>query len=350
MKIKLLIDARWIKPNGSDGITRFSREIIKRVNSNDYDVSLLITSKSQLNGLPNFEHIIVNPPKSLKEISLAKRLNKFGFDVVFTPHYIFGGLGRKFLLIRTVHDLIPFRQKNNKAKKMWKLFYSTKQPFKKILFDSEGIITVSNAVKNELTKITSKPIEVVYNAPFNIKGRNVPKDNNLLYIGRYEEYKNVEILIDAINELKKYKLVLAGDCSDSRKKDLLSRSKNKNQINFVGVISDENYKKYLLDSFAVVNGSLDEGFGLPIIEAMSVGCPVICSDTEIFREVAGKAGLFFDPNDSNELVKLVIKLENKKLRSEISKSSIINSSRFDWDKSAEKLQSFLRGLYDKKNR
>ena len=87
--------------------------------------------------------------------------------------------------------------------------------------------------------------------------------------------------------------------------------------------------------------SREEGFGLPVIEAMSAGCPVVCSDIDIFREVGGEAGLYFDPNSSDEIVDIIRQLENAKYRKEIVAKGLLNAKRFSWTKSAIELKLFL---------
>jgi glycosyltransferase involved in cell wall biosynthesis len=342
--MKLLFDARWINNNSPDGITRYSRELIKELADRDINLTLLVSSKTQLEGLPKLESIITNKPASHKELGQAKRLNEYNFDVVFTPHFIFGGKGRKFKLVRTVHDLIPFNQKSKDAKLAWKLFYSNRYFLKSLLNDCEGVVTVSKAVKKELAKITTKNITVVYNAPVKLLSKKLTLKKEIIYIGRYEDYKNVRVLVEAINKLKDYSLVLAGNCEDAQKQKLISISNNSDQLKFLGKISDAEYGKCLSEAAALALPSLEEGFGLPIIEAMSLGCPVVCSDIEIFREVGDNAALYFDPSSPNDLVENIRKLEISNYRKEIIKKSIANAARFSWNKSASELKSFLYAI------
>jgi glycosyltransferase involved in cell wall biosynthesis len=340
--MKLLFDARWINNDTPDGITRYSKELIKSLNKS-IDFKLLISNKDQLRGLPKLDYILTNNPTNPKELGQSRRLNKYKFDIVFSPHFIFGGNGRNFKLIRTVHDLIPFNQKSKDSKLAWKIFYSNTGLLKNLLNNCEGVATVSETVKSHLQPMTKNKIGVVYNAPsFLAKtGVKTRPAKQILYIGRYEEYKNVKVLIKGINSLDEYKLILAGKCSEKTKNDLLGLSKNKNQIEFVGKITDDEYYELLNSSAALTIPSLEEGFGLPIIEAMSIGCPVICSDIEIFREIAGDAGIYFDPSSAEELIAKVKELENKIKRELIVKKSLQNAKKFSWIKSASELKSFL---------
>lgn len=341
--MKILFDARWVKPRSPDGITRYSRELIKELAKlKKLDLWLLISNKNQLVGLPKLPIIKTNSPTSIKEFTQAKKINKYGFNGVYSPHFIFGSMGKNFKLILTVLDLIPFRQKNPNSKLLWKLFYKSPQFLKKILKSTDGVVTISNTVKKEVLKFSIKPITVVYSAPPEVKANKSNQvKKQLIYIGRYEPYKNVETLIKAINQLKFYKLLLVGNIESERKNELLLLAKDKNQIEFFGVITDQRYFRELADSFALVNASKDEGFGLPLVEAMKVGCPVICSNIATFREVADSAALFFGPTDFNKLVENIHKLEKGDFRNKLISLGKKRVTKFSWQKSADKLKSFL---------
>lgn len=341
--MKLLFDARWIKPDSPDGITRYSRELIKQLAKKpDFELSLLITSKNQLEGLPKLKTIVSNSPSSKAELSQAKKLNPKGFDIVYTPHFIFGGKDRRFKLVRTVHDLIPFRDKTGQRKLVWRIFYSSTIFLKRILNASDGIVTVSETVRDEVAKICTLPIEVVYNAPAELRAKTEPqKSKELLYIGRYTPHKNVKTLIAAMDQLPGYKLLLAGNCSDEQKRELLANAKNPERIIFMGIVSDEEYAEMLQKASCLVTASFDEGFGLPLVEAMQAGCPVVCSNIEVFHEVAGDAALYFNPNDSKGLVKQVKKLEQAKTHHQQSQLGIERAKYFSWQSSGNRLQSFL---------
>lgn len=341
--MKLLFDARWIKPDSPDGITRYSRELIKQLAKKaSVDMTLLISDQKQLQGLPKLKTIITNAPNSRAELGQAKRLNSRGFDVVYTPHFIFGGKGRQFKLVRTVHDLIPFRDKSGNRKMVWRIFYSTTIFLKRILNSSDAIVTVSKTVKKEVAELTRLPIEVVYNASTSLNVKNQSGNGKeLIYIGRYTPHKNVETLVAAMNQLPEHTLLLAGKCSEAQKQALLSGAKNPSQIIFMGVVSDEQYGEILQKAKCLVTASLDEGFGLPLIEAMQAGCPVVCSDIGVFHEVAEDAALFFKPLNPNDLVKQIKKLESTKTRKHLSNLGTERAKYFSWQSSGNRLQSFL---------
>ena len=106
-------------------------------------------------------------------------------------------------------------------------------------------------------------------------------------------------------------------------------------------VSDEEYFAVLRSATALVTASLDEGFGIPLVEAMSLGIPVVVSDIPIFREIGGDAALFFDPRSPEALVSSVRKLEGPGQWAARSKESVRQSGRFTWQESARKLLDVL---------
>jgi glycosyltransferase involved in cell wall biosynthesis len=109
-------------------------------------------------------------------------------------------------------------------------------------------------------------------------------------------------------------------------------------------MSESKYLEMLDESFALVTASKDEGFGIPVIEAMSRSIPVVLSDIEIFREVASGAGFFFNPESRSEFVLAVKSLEEIGSWQKASKTSLERARAFDWDESAEKLKLLIQSL------
>jgi glycosyltransferase involved in cell wall biosynthesis len=93
---------------------------------------------------------------------------------------------------------------------------------------------------------------------------------------------------------------------------------------------------------AFIFPSLAEGFGLPVIEAMGCGCPVIASDIPVFREVAGDAALFFDPHDPAALADMMRRSLDSSVRTPLASAGRKRAADFSWDKSA----TILRGVYE----
>jgi glycosyltransferase involved in cell wall biosynthesis len=118
--------------------------------------------------------------------------------------------------------------------------------------------------------------------------------------------------------------------------EILARQVGANLV-FHNGVTDEEYKDLLVNGFALVSASKDEGFGIPLVEAMQLGTPVVVSELEIFNEVAGSAGSFFDPDSPESFSKAVMSLDNQKAWSDKSKLSLNQAKEFDWSKSADAL-------------
>ena len=341
--MKLLFDARYIKKI-MDGFGRYSISLITELNKiNDVEVVLLVNEIDQAKMFPNNRFLFThNKPTSLFELFLAFRLNRYQFDAYFSPVYFFGGFFRKFKVIATVHDFIAYRHTYFEITFKWRIFYSSKWFLKQMLNHCDAVATVSETVKKELVQLTDRPVQVISNSAIDMNIKNCGANKNLLYIGRYERYKNVEVLIQSMDLLKDYTLLLVGHCEEWRKCDLLSKSQSRNRIQFLGKIKDHDYFRILESCFALVMPSTEEGFGLPVIEAMKAGCPVICSNIPVFHEIASQAALFF--NNANDLARQVKHLESPEIRQLFVERALINAQKFSWEKSAKKLVELIYNL------
>jgi glycosyltransferase involved in cell wall biosynthesis len=186
--------------------------------------------------------------------------------------------------------------------------------------------------------LTRRPIGIVYNAPekvSQIQSRSTASTKNLIYIGSFMPYKNVETLIKGAGLAPEFTLHLLSKISDERK-SALQKLAALNAANLVlhNGVTDTEYKDLLLSAFALVSASKDEGFGIPLVEGMQLGTPVVVSDLEIFKEVAASAGTYFDPERPESFEKAIKSLEDKSQWQQKSVLSIQQASEFDWEKSA----------------
>jgi glycosyltransferase involved in cell wall biosynthesis len=195
--------------------------------------------------------------------------------------------------------------------------------------------------------LTRKPITVVHNAPDRVQGvtSSAPESKNLIYIGSFMPYKNVETLVRGVGLLPGYTLHLLSKISSERTNVLEKLAKQvKASVVFHNGVTDDQYRNLLLTAFALVSASKDEGFGIPLVEAMQLGIPVVVSDLDIFNEVAGNAGTFFNPDRPKSFAAAVSQLQDQqhwKVKSEL---SIAQAGMFSWDKSAEALLSQFEEL------
>ena len=355
----LHFDARFIRIGHHDGISRFSAELVKAL-VKKIDVVVLIYDLRQLDALPiGIRYIVVNNPQSPSEFYIASKLNKLGVTHVFSPMQVMGTVGRKYKLVLTLHDLIYYRHRkppqdlNLLVRGIWRMYHLSYQPQRWLLNRADGIATVSETTKKLIAEnhLTKRPVTVIYNAPDksqNGKARKAPNSKKLVYIGSFMPYKNVETLIEAAGSLVDYELHLLSKITRSREQELDSLAKGFGaKVVFHNGVTDQEYVALLDDAFALVTGSRDEGFGIPLVEAMQRGAPVVVSDLEIFHEVAANAGSYFNPNSAAELVLRINALATDSNWAKASSASIVQAARFDWDASADQLLKAFEDLESK---
>jgi len=238
---------------------------------------------------------------------------KFDFALNLTPH------GSIFLSnqLTIVHDLITLHYPE--ISKFQNYYYRIL--LGKLLRRSKCIITISHYTKNEMVnfyKIDPNNIKVIHNGydetlfyPRMEQSAFLKKyelGTFLLAVGPTLAHKNFERLIMAYSEVRKNRismdpLVIVGGFPDYLNKlKLIVKTLNlENDIRFIGYVDNQDLANFYSSAKALIYPSLMEGFGLPVLEAMASGCPVICSNTSSLPEVGGDAVLYFDPTDVHDI-------------------------------------------------
>ena len=324
MKVVLIVTSE------ESGLDKYSQEIAKRL-----DVKK-ITTRRYL---------------SLAEAyKLARYIRGLG-GIVHLPNQHFARyalfLNRPFIV--TVHDLIRccfnFNPKTISQRILLNLDI-------KYIKRASHIIAVSEKTKSDLVKylnIPERKISVIYNGvdhnifkPYNVKLLDQPY---ILCVGSERPRKNLGRLFEAFATLRhdfpELKLVNVGGPGRSKQfrsdtmKKLSSLGITKNVI-FVGYISNLDLACYYSSAALLAYPSLYEGFGLPPLEAMACGCPVVTSNTSSLSEVVGEAGIMVDPYDTYSLVQAMRQvLTDKELRDNMVRAGLEQSKKFSWEKTAE---------------
>ena len=275
-------------------------------------------------------------------------INNINPNIIHTTDYNLILYKKKFPIILTVHDLIheiyhdSYGQKDNY------------RPKKKILEISNHVICVSENTKKDLMKyydIDEKKISVIYHGNsfenYKINKKIEPINHKFfLYIGSRKRYKNFFKVIEAFRKSEKiyneYKLFCAGGekFSEEEKKKLLELKIDLTKIIFFEKYDDDNLYNLYKCATALIYPSYYEGFGMPIVEAMSLGCPVISSNASSLPEVYGKAALNFIPSSSLDLKNKMEEIAYEtKIKNKLIKLGFEQSKKFTWKKSVEETLS-----------
>lgn len=359
--MNIIFDCRFIRVDHHDGISRFTSELFTAL-AKLTDLTALVSDLRQLEKLPEGTRFIKanDPTDGLRELFIAPKLNKLGATHVFSPMQTMGSFGRRYKLILTLHDLIYYSHPRPPAalstlvRLAWRLYHLFYWPARLLLNRADLVVTVSNTSKMEIlrNKLTKREVVVVYNAADSEKSiamdpRINPwhKRNALIYMGSFMDYKNVECLVRAMTDLPGFELILLSKVSEDVRATLtVAAGSSVNQIVFRNGVSDEEYSKVLAGAFALVSASKAEGFGIPLVEAMNYGLPLVISDIPIFREVAADAGFFFDPLDPQDFARKVLELSDETSWLNQSSRSIERAKAFNWDSSARALLESIRRI------
>jgi glycosyltransferase involved in cell wall biosynthesis len=361
LSMKLFYDARYIRPDFHDGISRYTTEIANAL-AKITPVTFLISSYDQLHLLPkDCEFIKIHAPISIKEPFTSLILNTYHPDVVFSPLHTMGALGRRFKLILTSHDMIyvhhhepPLDITNKILRILWRLYYLTNIPQRIILNRPDIVNTVSESAKKEFiaAHLTRRPILVTPNAPRPLQDLlpHLPdvskhKPRNIVYMGAFIAYKNVETLIRGMEYLPDYTLHLLSHLPpEERYKELLELIPKGAKVVWHKGVSDQQYAEILANNAVMTSASLDEGFGLPVVEAQALGVPTVLTDMPVFHEVAGDGALFFNPHDPREFAEKVKQLDDDELRVTLSRAGKKHVAKYSWDASAKTLLHAITSL------
>jgi len=263
-----------------------------------------------------------------------------------------GATGRTYPLVLTVHDLIYYRYPKPPTslawpiRLIWRLYHLSWWPQRMLLNGSDAIVAVSETTAKMISHhhLTRKPVFVVHNSadtpevtPVRLA---VSRTKSLIYMGSFMPYKNVETLVRALALLPGYELHLLSRITDADKTRLQALAPA-SSIVFHNGTSDEDYQAALLTATALVSASRDEGFGIPLVEAMALGTPVVVSDIDIFHEIGGETARYVSPLNAQGFAASIRELENDDTWMRASTASITQAATFSWPVSAQKLLDVL---------
>lgn len=377
--MKIAIDLRWLRSERFDGIARYSVELSKSLTAKDPSIHVLyhredlmplitrhINPKAKLVKVP---YNILTP---LDFLFLPSFIRKNGYEVYISPNYTTSPFHSGYKVISVVHDLIPFLYKKYfaSASIKWKLFHSNETIAKMMLGTSEIVVTDSEATRTdleELLEVNPDKVRVIYPG-VDPNFKYVPRANiadflkeigltkaYTIFVGTLEPRKNIVRIIQAYNQVResgKYNgmLVLVGKKGWQYKPIFkeIEKSVFKADIKYMSYVQDSFLPALISGADVLIYPSLYEGFGLPILEGMACGTPVITSRLSSMPEVGGEAAFYIDPLSVDEIASGIDRITNdKKVREELIQKGYKQVHKFSWNKTADEVLKLCRDLGEK---
>lgn len=356
--MKILFDHQTFSYERFGVISRYFSQLIKHFQENpdcDVELSLKYSDNIYLKTLyridtkPFFNNTTFNKKPAILNIlnfrNSIRHLQKQQFDVfhpTFYNPYFLKHIGSKPFVL-TVHDMIteifPGMFPGQAKISAWKI---------NLIHKADRIIAESENTRQDIVRlcgINENKVDVVYlgtslhdDVPKNTPIPHLP-ETYLLYVGKRSFYKNFNRFIRAVSRLlvmdNKLHLICAGSTNFTRKEKKLFKELEISDKMLHYPADDRLLATLYRNALAFVFPSLYEGFGIPIVEAFSCGCPAIISKTSSLPEIGGKAVTYFDPEDETSIQQAVKKvIYDKSLRNILRQEGFARVRKFTWKQTA----------------
>lgn len=360
MKPKIVIDGISLL-SALTGIGRYTYEISKQLkDKNDFEISYFYGYFSKELQEPSKKTSVKLLKSLVLKISFIKKLARkiltisskiFSptYDVYWQPSFIPNSGIKAKKIVTTVHDFSFILHKDFQPKESANYFEDN---FLKNIYKSDMIITGSEFSKQEILDrldFKEEQIKVIYHGinhdlfkMYNDLKVDFELPKKFIFsVGSIEPRKNLIGLLRAYNLLpndikNEYKLVLAGFKGWENSEIMSIIDENRENIIYLGFISDEELAKAYNLASCFVFASFYEGFGLPVLEAMACGTPVVCSNSSSLPEVGGDAVMYCNPNDIEDIKeKIELVLKDEILQQEMIVKGLERVKEFSWKKSAK---------------
>lgn len=363
--MRIAFNTRLLLPNRLEGIGWFTFETLKRITTahpehefyfifdRPYDAQFIFGK--------NVHPIVVSPPTRHPllwyiwfEWRLPAIFKKYKIDVFASPDgYL--SLRAKLPQHAVIHD-INFEHHPKDLPFTYRSYY--RYFFKKFAHKAARIATVSSYSAKDMVEtygLNASKIDVVYNGANEIykplrledklhaKAKYANGKSYFMFIGSLHRRKNIHNMVAAFDRYKKLnnnetKLLIVGEkmWTYPELEAALSAMKFKEDVLFLGRLNPDELRLVIGASIAMLFVSHFEGFGIPIVEGMKCGVPIITSTTTSMPEVAGNAALLVNPFDVNEIAEAMQTIEkNPELRQKLVEQGLIHAQQFTWDNTAK---------------
>lgn len=362
--MKICIDARWIFEELS-GIGVYTRELMRELSLQDttntyvclFDSQAVLDRTREETGFDEnsaWSAVLVDYSifSLANQLKLPGWLKRNHIDVYHSPNWMIpflafpaGKRGRTACVV-TVHDLIPLLFPNHAPRSKKKRFFPVYKAMMRALGSrADAMVAVSQASANDIVEhlgVERARVHVVHNGvSARYQPAELPREPMILYVGRFDPYKNVPLLVEAFAQAREQlgqtmHLMIIGtpDPRYPETGETITRLGLTQVIDQRKYVSDAELLAAYQTARMLVLPSSYEGFGLPVVEAMACGTPAICSNASSLPEVAGAAGVLVPPGEVDALAAAIVSVWSDPPASDALTSQ---AAKFSWSRSATEL-------------
>lgn len=336
------------------GIGRFALSLVRALVRVDPSVEwILLGTPAGLAGLPQGPNVIMQRVDGLigarrlvwQQLALPRVASRLSLDVVHCPDFS-RPHAVSVPVVNTIHDLSYYSPEA--------YFSFPSRLYKRALTrlsvrSSTQLVAVSRFTREQLVRrfgVTAESVPVIYHGADAFPETSSPRADRpfVLYVGTLEDRKNIPTLIEGYTVMRAgnsapHRLVLAGKPGRGfdRIRAAVRASAFGNDIEVAGYVSAEKVREFYASAHALVMPSVYEGFGLPVLEAMAAGTPVVCSRAASLPEVGGDAVEYFDPMSVDDLAAALSRvLHSDGLRAEMRRKGLARAKQFTWEECARR--------------
>ncbi|HEY2451582.1 MAG TPA: glycosyltransferase family 1 protein [Scandinavium sp.] len=343
----IFVDGIIFSLQRSGGISVYFNELLNHLNKNNECVTHLLYEND--NGYTSTYPI---NSKIRWKISLERflRVPVSGDqdDIFHSSYYRLPEKKFKGKIVTTVHDfteeLYP-RGLNSKVLHLQK---------RRAILNSDGLICISENTKKDMHRFIPEsvriPTQVIYNGvgDFSSDSLGGSFEPYVIFVGARSGYKNFEMCVSALQDLGGINLIAVGGGQFTSAEQEMLNKIIPGRFSHAGFISESELEKLYQKALALVYPSYYEGFGIPVIEAMKSGCPVIASRSSSITEISGDAALLIENITAEKLKLAILDLKDPTIRNTKIISGITNAEKYSWEKMAFETLSFYNYLRGKK--
>lgn len=284
-------------------------------------------------------------------------------DILHSPHFLLPVLPSRTALISTIHDVAYLASDSDLTSRAARAYYRTMMSI--CAYRADQVITDSEFCRQEVHRYLRVPmpkIQVIHLAPASVfvpqtdqQIRTVTQRHGLadrpyfLYAGIIRARKNLSRVLQAFAQVRSSQpdlaFVIAGPSTEPERRSLVANLPESSitAISFLGKLKDDDLAGLMAGSLAFVYVSLYEGFGLPILEAMAVGTPVITSDRTSMPEIAGQAACLVSPTDVDAIAQALVTIARENaLRQRLRDLGLARAQSFSWPRVARETADVYR--------